>query len=290
MLRPGGARLSPKRWELASGLLSSLVGRALCPPPGGRPPQWWGGPCARPRWAGDKPRPNFTSGQAPAFTAWSVTLRYVRVIAVPVKSLARAKSRLGPVLAPLERAALTLAMLEDVLDATLAVPGSETWVVSPDEAVLEIAARRGARPVIEERPPLAAAIRQAEQEAEARGADMLAVVPADLPLLSSAALADALHTLGPVVLAPSADRGGTNLLLRRPPKSMPARFGPDSFRKHVEGARARDLPVSVVEWPELTFDVDVPEDFKRVLMEARPGRTLESCRELDVAGRLLTRT
>jgi 2-phospho-L-lactate/phosphoenolpyruvate guanylyltransferase len=212
------------------------------------------------------------------------------VIAVPVKTLSRAKRRLSPLLAPLERAALTLAMLEDVLDATLAIPGWETWVISPDEAVLEIAARRRARPLIEERPPLSAAIRQAEDEAEAQGADALAVVPADLPLLGAAALADALHTLGSVVLAPAADRAGTNLLLRRPPKAMPARFGPDSFRKHVDGARARQLPVSVVEWPEITFDVDVPADFRRVLTEARPARTLETCRELGVATRLLART
>ena len=66
----------------------------------------------------------------------------MRAIAIPVKSLARSKSRLARLLSPLERAALTLAMLEDVLDATLAVPGWESWVVSPDEAVLEIAARR----------------------------------------------------------------------------------------------------------------------------------------------------
>ena len=53
----------------------------------------------------------------------------MRVIAVPVKSLSKAKSRLAPILSPLERGAVTLAMLEDVLDATLAVPGWETWVV-----------------------------------------------------------------------------------------------------------------------------------------------------------------
>jgi 2-phospho-L-lactate guanylyltransferase (CobY/MobA/RfbA family) len=94
----------------------------------------------------------------------------VRVIAVPVKSLGRSKRRLAPVLGPLERAALTLAMLEDVLDATLAIPGWESWVVSPDEAVLEIAARRGARPVAEARPSLPGAVRQAEAEAIERDA------------------------------------------------------------------------------------------------------------------------
>src|SRR5207302_2274356 len=83
----------------------------------------------------------------------------VRILAVPVKSLSRAKSRLARVLSPMERAALTLAMLEDVLDATLAQSSWETWVISRDEAVLEIAARRRARPVLEEKPPLSAAVR-----------------------------------------------------------------------------------------------------------------------------------
>ena len=36
----------------------------------------------------------------------------------------------------------------------------------------------------------------------------------------------------------SADGAGTSLLLRRPPRAIPARFGPDSFRRH-RGARCR---------------------------------------------------
>ncbi|HZD18058.1 MAG TPA: 2-phospho-L-lactate guanylyltransferase, partial [Actinomycetota bacterium] len=113
----------------------------------------------------------------------------MRVLAVPVKSLSKAKSRLAPALSPLERGALTLAMLEDVLDATLEVPGWETWVVSPDEVALEIAARRGARPVPESRSSLSGAVRQAELLAVGGEADALAIVPGDLPLLTQ----DALH-------------------------------------------------------------------------------------------------
>ena len=62
----------------------------------------------------------------------------MHAIVLPVKSLDEAKARLDPALSPVERAALTLAMLEDVLDATLAMPGWETWVLSPDETVLEV--------------------------------------------------------------------------------------------------------------------------------------------------------
>src|SRR3990170_6375280 len=155
----------------------------------------------------------------------------------------------------MERGALTLAMLEDALDAALAVAGWETWVISPDETVLEVAARRGARPVAEEKPPLAAAIRQVEADSSEREADALAVLLADTALVTHEALVESLHTLGPVVLAPSSSDGGTNLLVRRPPRSIRARFGPGSFDKHVEAAAERALPVSMADREELAFDL-----------------------------------
>lgn len=205
---------------------------------------------------------------------------------VPVKSLSRAKSRLAPALTPLERGALTLAMLEDVLDATLAVAGWDTWVVSPDEVALEIAARRGARPIPESRPPLSAAVRQTERLATEEGADALAILPGDLPLIDAEALHEAFHTLGSVVLVRSDDGVGTSLLLRRPPRAIPARFGPDSFRRHLHLAAERGLPVSVVRRRELSFDLDRPDDILTFLAEGRAGRTREVCLGMDLAERL----
>jgi 2-phospho-L-lactate guanylyltransferase len=210
----------------------------------------------------------------------------MRVVAVPVKSLSRAKTRLSPALTGLERGALTLAMLEDVLDAALSVPGWETWVVSPDEVALEIAAGRGARPIPEAKPPLANAIRQVEAKAKEEGANALAILPADVPLVTVDTLHEALRTLGAVVLARSADGSGTSLLLRRPPRAIPARFGPDSFRRHVELAQARGLPVSIVERRELSFDVDRPDDILTLLADGRRGRTREVCLQMDLGARL----
>ena len=213
----------------------------------------------------------------------------MHAIVLPVKRLEEAKARLEPVLAPLERAALTLAMLEDVLDAALAVPGWETWVLSPDEAVLEVAARRGARPISEEEPPLAEAVRQAETEATGRGANALAVLLPDTPLVTTAALTRALHTLGPVVVAPSVDERGTNLLVRRPPRVVGARFGPDSYRRHLEAAAEADLPVAVVERPELAFDLDAPDDILTVLQSPRATRTKAVLRDLRIDERMVIR-
>jgi 2-phospho-L-lactate guanylyltransferase len=203
-----------------------------------------------------------------------------------VKSLSRAKTRLSPALTGLERGALTLAMLEDVLDAALSVPGWETWVISPDEVALEVAAGRGARPIPEAKPPLANAIRQVEAKAKQDGATALAVLPADVPLVTVETLHEALRTLGAVVLARSADGSGTSLLLRRPPRAIPARFGPDSFRRHLELAAERGLPVSVVERRELSFDVDRPDDILTLLADGRRGRTREVCLQMDLGARL----
>ncbi|HEV2952204.1 MAG TPA: 2-phospho-L-lactate guanylyltransferase, partial [Actinomycetota bacterium] len=107
----------------------------------------------------------------------------MRAIALPVKSLSHAKSRLSSLLAPLERGALALAMFEDVLDATLALDGWETWVVSADEGVLEIALGRGARAIQELRPTLRSATHQIEAEAAAQSTEALAILLADTPLV-----------------------------------------------------------------------------------------------------------
>jgi 2-phospho-L-lactate/phosphoenolpyruvate guanylyltransferase len=193
-------------------------------------------------------------------------------------------------LTPIERGALSLAMFEDVLDATLAIDGWATWVVSTDESVREIGLRRGAEIRAEERPTLAGAVQQVEEESAARGVEALAVLHADMPLVTTHSLRRALHTLGPVVIAPAADERGTNLLLRRPPDAIASRFGRDSYRRHLEEAAERELPIAVVDHEELAFDLDEPADILTVLEARRPGRTLEVCRDLDLAGRLAART
>jgi 2-phospho-L-lactate guanylyltransferase len=217
----------------------------------------------------------------------------MRVLAVPVKSLERAKSRLSPILSPVERAALSLVMFEDVLDACLAQAGWETLVISHDEAVLEVGVRRGARPIVEKGRSLLDAVRQLEGYA-ARGShpsNQLAVVLADLPLLTDQALRTALAA-GPstgVVAAPAASDGGTNLLLRRPPSIIAPRFGRASFAKHRWAARRARVPFEEVSLPELAFDLDRPDDLNRVVAEGMATRTRSACLEMGVPERLRAR-
>ena len=212
----------------------------------------------------------------------------MQVLAVPVKALDRAKTRLAPVLSLPERAVLTLAMLEDVLDACLAQSRWETRVVSRDEAVLEVAARRGARPLAEAGHTLNEAVRQVEATIRGRRSE-LAVVLADLPLLTPAALGAALGEPGDVVVAPAGSDGGTNLLLRRPPRAIPPRFGRSSLAKHRFAARRAGLVFAEVTGQGLDFDLDRPVDLARLMEATRGGRTLATCLELGLPERLSVR-
>lgn len=212
----------------------------------------------------------------------------MQVLAVPVKSLERTKSRLAKILSLPERATLTLAMAEDVLEACTAQSSWETWVISLDEAVLEVAARHGARPVAESGRSLNDAVRQVEALVTGR-TSTLAVVLADLPLLTPTALAIALTSDARVTAAPAASDGGTNLLVRRPPTAIPPRFGPASLARHRWAARRARVSFREARGTELAFDLDRPEDLTRVLAENRPGRTLTLCRELGLPDRLPSR-
>ncbi len=209
----------------------------------------------------------------------------MRVLAVPVKSLERAKSRLSPLLSRAERAALTLAMLGDVLEAALAQDEWSTWAVSPDEAVLEFAARMGARPFPEDAGSLLGGIRAVEQQVKGPTSE-LAVLLADVPLVGTEALAAALAEDAAVVAAPAASDGGTNLLVRWPPTVIAARFGPNSFGRHRWAARRARVTFREVRDAGLAFDVDRPVDLAALLSLGAGTRSGSTCQDLGVAERL----
>ncbi|HEX8099943.1 MAG TPA: 2-phospho-L-lactate guanylyltransferase [Actinomycetota bacterium] len=210
----------------------------------------------------------------------------MRVVAVPVKSLDRSKSRLTPVLSPPERTRLTMAMLETVLDACLAQPGWETWVISRPGLPLDLASERGARIVRERRATLLEAVAQVEADSRSEGAAELAVVLADLPFVTAESLASVLSAEASVVAAPSISDGGTNALVRRPPSVISARFGRSSFAKHRAETYRRGLTFESVEKPRLAFDLDRPEDLIAIIESDEPTRTRVTCLEMGLTDRL----
>ena len=205
---------------------------------------------------------------------------------VPVKDLAGAKSRLGPVLDPRGRAALTVSMMHNVLAALREAGVQHTYVVSPDPDVLRAASTSGAVPLRQKGRGMNPALEEARERAVEDGATALLVLPADLPLLRGADVEALVSTTGGgehfAAIAPDALGTGTNALLLSPPDALPFLFGPDSFGAHLDAARGHDLKVRVVERPNIGFDLDTADDLRRLAGPAASPSLREAPGELRV--------
>jgi 2-phospho-L-lactate guanylyltransferase len=167
------------------------------------------------------------------------------VVVVPVKPLARAKTRLAE-LPPERRADLALAMAGDTVAAALgAAAVGLVVVVTDDQRVSEaLTARHGNSVLVVADAPkdgLNAAIRHGIAAAvENRPSAGIAVLLADLPALRAAELDAALAAAGPAeaIVVADLDGTGTTLLASRLPELLRPEFGTGSLRRHLEaGAR-----------------------------------------------------
>ncbi|MEI2689938.1 MAG: 2-phospho-L-lactate guanylyltransferase [Anaerolineae bacterium] len=203
---------------------------------------------------------------------------------IPVKQLSDSKSRLAPVLAGQERQALALRLLHGVLAVAQQAQqqlGAAGIVVSPDPALLALAATYTLTPLLENPAPLSgyelrvtgygeptlnAALTQATAFAASRRASAVLILPADLPLLTLDDVArlwrasQQLYADRAMVIAPDSQGQGTNALLVRPPGALRYQFGPGSFQRHCQQARELGLAWHIDRSARLGLDVDLPAD------------------------------
>lgn len=205
-------------------------------------------------------------------------MRYRAV--VPVKSLARAKSRLAPYLSQSQRETLVLDMLAHVLYVLQSCDQLEQIaVVSADKRVLEQAQIWGARPMREEQPGHNAALHAAALRELSEGVTALLTISADLPLLTKDDIQAMLEqsVRFDVVLAPSLDGTGTNALLTRPPLAIPYLFGVNSLERHLRAARHRHLQSTIYSSHSLALDIDTIEDIAEMGTRRNQGEFIRAC-------------
>lgn len=212
---------------------------------------------------------------------------------VPAKLGPAVKSRLGAVLTPEQRRALAQAMLSDVLAALTQVRAlAGVAVVTRDDAVATLAADAGAVAIRETHAGgLNDGVAEGIDACRARGATGVVVAMGDLPNLTGADVERTIAALPErgVVLVPSRDGTGTNVLAARPANLVrPTFFGVASLARHR--AATASLETVLLPLAGAALDVDTVDDLeelvrggvagvatRRVLAElapaARPART-----------------
>ena len=210
---------------------------------------------------------------------------------VPAKDLVQAKQRLAGVLTPEERQGLAQAMLEDVLTALAGVPSLAGVMVVTREAALAATARSlGARVITDLRHegPNAAIMLAATELSLERATGMLAI-PADVPLVTPAEIAEiaaAAQAHPAVALAPALADMGTNAIALAPVDAIPIRFGKQSFFHHLEAALARGITPRILRLPGVGLDIDRPEDLAAFLSVRADTRSRGFLRRCGVIARL----
>jgi len=184
-------------------------------------------------------------------------------VVVPAKRLGLAKTRLRPLTdgAPVEHAAVVLALLADTVAATLDCRRVErVLVVTDDPAAAETVRALGAGTVADEpdeglNPALV-------HGARSTGAAAVAALSSDLPALRPEELAAALDAAGTAPRCFVADAEGTGTtLLTAVGVPLDPRFGAGSAAAHrASGAVRLDGG-----WPGLATDVDTEAALRRAL-------------------------
>lgn len=221
----------------------------------------------------------------------------MRVTAIiPVKRFGAAKQRLLDRLDRPQRAAIVKAMLADVLAAVTAVDEIERVIVVTGEGRAErIAlhhAQRVKKPIEVLRDPDDRGHSEAATlgiiRAMALGAQAVALLPGDCPLLDGSELASALARLEPgrVAVVPDRHGTGTNALLMAPADAIGPAFGEGSAERHRDRAERAGYEVAIEPLASLGLDLDTSEDLAALaaLVAARPGSAPATARALDELG------
>lgn len=185
---------------------------------------------------------------------------------IAVKARAAGKGRLAGVLDVEQRARLVCSMLDRVL--TVALDCAQL------DAVALLSSEHGAIPrdvlqLADSGAGLNEEILRAIRGLPLRGAQRVAILPADLPLLRSEdieALLNATDVSG-LALAPDRHQRGTNAVCVTLPSAFRTQFGPESFARHLSVAAQLGITPAIVKLPGLAFDVDEPADLLRLSPE-----------------------
>jgi 2-phospho-L-lactate guanylyltransferase len=161
---------------------------------------------------------------------------------------------------------LSLLMLGDVISAVAEADfGGECCIVSSSLEALQLGRRHGMRVMQEQGDSgVNVAVKKGMRMIREKKA---VVVPADIPLLASSELKEAIslgHAVAEIVISPSRAFDGTNLLLFSKEAPIRLSYDADSFWRHLGDAAKRKYKVAVYTGSGIVFDVDTVEDLKQL--------------------------
>lgn len=174
------------------------------------------------------------------------------------------KTRLSQVMSIEERQQFACAMLQDVID-TVQSTGTDPEVLSTESLGIDCS-------VTVDDGQLSNVINHLIETTN----DDIAVVMADLPLLTSSSLSQLLKMKGDIVIAPGRGGGTNGIVIRH--NEFRVDYHGNSYQDHLTYAEAIDIDVSEIDSFAFATDIDEPEDLGEVLLHSQ-GKATEWLRD-----------
>ena len=208
-----------------------------------------------------------------------------------MKNLKKAKHRLSSLLKDHERYLLCLTMFEDVVNALVRSENLDCIIViTSDSEVLVKAKDFGIKVLYDSGKGLNESLTIATNYCIKLGAKNVTIVPIDIPLIKpedvDEAISMAENIKRVVVISPSKDGYGTNLLYRQPPDVIPTRYGVGSFEWHREAALANNIRFRVYKNPRIALDIDKPEDLVEFIKIGKHTKTFNMLHKLHLVEKI----
>ncbi len=180
---------------------------------------------------------------------------------IPVKTLSQGKSRLRAYLPEANRKKLILQMFTHVVTVlSMCQEISQISVVTADPSIIRLKKQLGIHHYLDTSFTQNKALHNAAvQETKS---NPLLIISADLPLVQKEDIQNIIQLSQScsLVLAPSKEGTGTNILLTHTPLLVPFLFGNNSFTIYKHYATMRSLTYQVYTAMTTAFDIDTPVD------------------------------
>ncbi len=197
---------------------------------------------------------------------------------VPFKGTPDSKSRLARQLTVQQRVALLTAMLDDVLEALFNAKSiAGILLVARETGTLNFPENREVEVCLDKTTSLGAAVSAACHYAMThKGVSSTFVIPADVPMIQSSDIDNAVVQHDRITLIPDSRLLGTNGAICTPPNALEYVFDGSSYQPHVQNAKRVGIIPKTLQIPAFAHDVDSLEDLHPVITLAPDSKTAKT--------------
>ncbi len=186
---------------------------------------------------------------------------------IPVKNIARGKSRLATVINKNQRQELIKYLLANTITELKKISLiSEVTIITADRTAAMISKELKSKLIWETGWfGLNWAVMKGIKRSFLNGISTVLILPLDLPLVNAKDIVKFIHVNNrqtAITIAPDSKLEGTNALLVNSKVMIKMKFGSDSFRNHLREAKKNNLAIHTCAMDCFSFDLDNPEDYQ----------------------------